>query len=125
MALLKRLWVPFALSRSNACMSCLARNFKTGGVILSLVHSDDLPLIAKLKIGMPVTVCINALRGAKLVRTHTASHLLCTATIHHDYHLEERTIRLKNLDKGKEQLIFEFTSAIADVRQYYRGLICA
>lgn len=68
------------------------RGVKTGGVILHLVHTDDLPLLARLDIGMPVTVRIDALRRAKLTLSHSASHFLYAAAIHHDFHLEEQTI---------------------------------
>ncbi|MFC4258158.1 alanyl-tRNA editing protein [Marinobacter lacisalsi] len=181
------------------------RGVKTGGVILHLVHTDDLPLLARLEVGMPVTVRINALRRAKLTLSHTASHFLYAAAIHHDYHLEEQTIgchiketsarfdflsdekfdgdsiqriqnvanslieqdlpielgslpecpdarywryggleipcggthldrpraigpltvRRKNVGKGKERLICEFPQAVADVRRYHQGLVCA
>ncbi|MFL1405916.1 alanyl-tRNA editing protein [Marinobacter sp. M1N3S26] len=68
------------------------KGVKTGGVILHLINTDDLPLLAKLQVGMPVTVRINALRRARLTLSHSASHFLYAAAMNHDYELEERTI---------------------------------
>ncbi|MDX1456397.1 MAG: alanyl-tRNA editing protein [Marinobacter sp.] len=68
------------------------KGVKSGGVILHLVHSDDLPLLAKLEDGMPVTVHIDAMRRAKLTLSHSASHFLYAAILDYDASFEESTI---------------------------------
>lgn len=64
----------------------------SGGVILHLVHTEDLPLLAKLEAGMPVRVRIDALRRAKLTLSHSASHFLYAAVLDYDASFEEKTI---------------------------------
>lgn len=68
------------------------KGVKSGGVILHLVHTEDLPLLAKLLPGMPVTVWIDVLRRAKLTLSHSASHFLYAAALDDEASLEAMTI---------------------------------
>lgn len=65
---------------------------KSGGVIIHLVHNEDLPLLAELTAGMPVKVRIDALRRAKLSLSHSASHFLYAAILNLNPSLKEKTI---------------------------------
>lgn len=50
-----------------------------GGVIWHKVHQDDVPLLSDLHIGDSVTVRIDTNRRARLMLSHTASHILYVA----------------------------------------------
>jgi alanyl-tRNA synthetase len=51
-------------------------DIQVDGIIEHIVHDDDIPLLADLTEGLPVVVCIDRLRRARLSLSHTASHLL-------------------------------------------------
>lgn len=65
---------------------------KGGGVILHLIHPDDIEGLAALEVGMPVTVHIDVERRARLTLSHTASHFLYAAALHHQPALKAVTI---------------------------------
>ncbi len=65
---------------------------KVGGVILHLVHPDDIDRLGALEVDMPVTVTIEVERRARLTLSHTASHFLYAAALAHQSELKRLTI---------------------------------
>ena len=65
---------------------------KSGGIILHMVHVDDLPLLDALAEGMPVTVTIDVQRRERLTVAHSASHFLYAAVLKQRPDLEKWTI---------------------------------
>lgn len=65
---------------------------KSGGVILHLVHPDDIDRLGALEVDMPVTITIDVERRARLTLSHTASHFLYAAALGHDADLRQLTI---------------------------------
>ena len=51
-------------------------DIQVDGIFEHVVHEDDMALLALLKEGQQVVVCIDRLRRARLSLSHTASHLL-------------------------------------------------
>jgi Ser-tRNA(Ala) deacylase AlaX len=47
-----------------------------GGIVEHVVHPEDVPQLARLRMGEVLTVSIDTLRRARLSLSHTASHLL-------------------------------------------------
>lgn len=54
---------------------------KTGGIILHMVHPDDLALLREIESGMPVRITIDEWRRARLTLSHSASHFLYAAVL--------------------------------------------
>ncbi len=65
---------------------------RAGGVVLHLVHPDDIDRLGALEVGMPVTVTIDVERRARLTLSHTASHFLYAAALAHQPALKSLTI---------------------------------
>lgn len=68
------------------------KGVKVGGIILHIIHPDDLEKIQKLEPGMIVNIQIDVDRRAKLTLSHSASHFLYAAVIEHYPFLKEKTI---------------------------------
>ncbi|GAB3377667.1 alanyl-tRNA editing protein [Azotobacter armeniacus] len=54
---------------------------KAGGVILHMIHPDDLDLLKEIELGMPVTITIDPVRRERLTVSHSASHFLYAAIL--------------------------------------------
>ncbi|MFC0337630.1 alanyl-tRNA editing protein [Kushneria avicenniae] len=65
---------------------------KAGGVVLHLIHPDDIEGLGALEIDMPVTIRIDVERRARLTLSHTASHFLYAAALNHQPELKSLTI---------------------------------
>ncbi|ARS54454.1 alanyl-tRNA editing protein [Kushneria konosiri] len=65
---------------------------KSGGIILHLVHPDDIDRLGALEVDMPVSITIDVERRARLTLSHTASHFLYAAALSHQPDLKRLTI---------------------------------
>lgn len=65
---------------------------KLGGIILHLIHPEDLHLLEQVTPGMPARITIDALRRDRLTLSHSASHFLYAAAIALRQELEQWTI---------------------------------
>jgi Ser-tRNA(Ala) deacylase AlaX len=65
---------------------------KVGGIILHMIHPDDLHLLEKTTKGMVAHVRIDILRRERLTLSHSASHFLYAAATHFREELKQWTI---------------------------------
>jgi len=65
---------------------------KLGGVILHIIHPDDVHMLEKVEEGMEATVRIDVERRARLTLSHSASHFLYAAAIKQRPELQQWTI---------------------------------
>ncbi|QIQ73089.1 alanyl-tRNA editing protein [Pseudomonas coronafaciens] len=94
---------------------------KLGGIILHMVHPDDLHLLDKINEGMTAHVKIDILRRARLTLSHTASHFLYAAAVSLRKELKQWTLgcHIKE-DSARFDFLVEKPFSIEEVSEIER-----
>ncbi|AIR90445.1 alanyl-tRNA editing protein [Pseudomonas cremoricolorata] len=94
---------------------------KLGGIILHMIHPEDLHLLEQVTAGMPARVCIDAERRDRLTVSHSASHFLYAAAIAVRQELEQWTIGCHIKEDGARfDFLVEEPFSAEDVREIER-----
>ncbi|WP_312935752.1 alanyl-tRNA editing protein [Pseudomonas sp.] len=94
---------------------------KIGGIILHMIHPDDLHLLEQVTPDMPARISIDALRRDRLTLSHSASHFLYAAAIQLRQELEQWTIGCHIKEDGARfDFLVEDAFSTEEVREIER-----